>query len=91
MRKAMEDAANEKCPVNKHVEASREKAEARKEVARATTMREDDDEEEEDEEEQEQRRRSKKAAALQARKSIRLDHDDGPPRLSSPRFVASLD
>ena len=30
MRKAMEDAANEKCPVTQHVEASREKAEARK-------------------------------------------------------------
>ena len=30
MRKAMEDAANEKCPVTQHVEASREKAEAKK-------------------------------------------------------------
>ena len=30
MRKALEDAANEKCPVTQHVEASRDKAEARK-------------------------------------------------------------
>ena len=30
MRKALEDASNEKCPVTRHVEASREKAEARK-------------------------------------------------------------
>ena len=30
MRKALEDAANERCPVTQHVEANREKAEARK-------------------------------------------------------------